>query len=123
MPIPGQEFSGGQEFKGPWGVVRSGNLTPHATGLGDRDEAAFVGLFKAFAMPVADLPQVPLEQNTIMPWLTRGRMTEAGPGRHLHLSEDPPANRAHRREASPPQDPRPPPSATTTPTPGTPGAP
>ncbi len=75
VPIAAQEFSGGQEFKGPWGVVRSANLTPHATGLGDRDEAAFVGLLKAFALAAADVPQVPIDQNTVMPWLTRAHMT------------------------------------------------
>jgi mono/diheme cytochrome c family protein len=78
--ILAEEFSGGQEFTGPWGVVRAANLTPHATGLGDRDQAAFVGLFKAFAVPAADLPQVPIAQNTSMPWLTRALMTEADLG-------------------------------------------
>ena len=48
QPIPGQELSGGQQFAGAFGVIYSSNLTPHATGLGDRTEAAFVGMFKAF---------------------------------------------------------------------------
>jgi mono/diheme cytochrome c family protein len=80
QPLPGQELSGGQEFRGPWGVVRSSNLTPHPTGLGDRTEQAFVGMFKAFAMADADVPKVSPEQNTAMPWLTRARMTEADLG-------------------------------------------
>mgnify|MGYP006174588741 CR=1 FL=1 len=28
QPIPGMDFSGGQEFPGPWGIVRSANITP-----------------------------------------------------------------------------------------------
>jgi mono/diheme cytochrome c family protein len=77
VPLPGQQFSGGQEFKFPGGgAVRSANITPHATGLGDRDEKAFVGLFKAFALPAADLPVVPPQANTVMPWLARANMTE-----------------------------------------------
>ena len=59
QPLDGQDFGGGQEFPGPWGALRSSNLTPHANGLGDRTEQQFVGMFKAFDMPVADLPVVP----------------------------------------------------------------
>jgi hypothetical protein len=80
QPLPGQDFSGGQEFPGPWGALRSANLTPHATGLGDRTEAQFVGMFKAFDMPVADLPTVTPDKNTVMPWLTYSKMTEADLG-------------------------------------------
>src|SRR5204863_7732271 len=76
LPLPGQQFSGGQEFKFAGMMVRSANITPHATGLGDRDEKAFVGLFKAFALPASDLPVVPIQANTVMPWLTRANMTE-----------------------------------------------
>jgi mono/diheme cytochrome c family protein len=76
-PLAGQEFSGGHDFKLPGGaVVRSANITPHATGLGGRDEEAFVGMFKAFALPEADLPRVALGQNTAMPWLSLAHMTE-----------------------------------------------
>lgn len=78
--IAGQEFSGGQPFKGPWGTVNSANLTPHATGLGDRSEQAFVGMFKAFAIPADQLPVVPPSANTTMPWLTRAQMSEADLG-------------------------------------------
>ena len=73
-PLEGQEMSGGQRFKGPWGVRSSSNLTPHPTGLGDRDEKAFVGAFKSFAS--VEPPVVDPKQNTAMPWLTRSRMTE-----------------------------------------------
>jgi mono/diheme cytochrome c family protein len=75
--IKGQELSGGQEFPGPWGHLRSANLTPHATGLGEKTEQQFIGMFKAFDMPVADLPEITPDKNTVMPWLSRAKLTEA----------------------------------------------
>ena len=80
LPLPGKEFAGGHEFKGPWGTVRSANISPHEAGLGQRDEKAFVGLFKAFDGPDADLPKVPADKNTVMSWLSRSHMTEADLG-------------------------------------------
>ena len=94
QPLPGQEFSGGQEFPGPWGALRSSNLTPHATGLGERGEQAFIGMFKAFNLPETDLPRVTPEQNTVMPWLTRAKLTEADLGAiHAFLRTLPPIAR------------------------------
>jgi hypothetical protein len=128
VPLPGQDFSGGHEFKGPWGVVRSPNLTPHATGLGDRDEAAFVGLFKAFALDPADVPQVPNAQNTIMPWLSRAHMTEQDLGAiFTYLRTRPPIERTVEKRPLP-KVPGLPAGTATTPTaapatPGSPGAP
>ena len=113
VTLPGQDFSGGQEFPGPWGVVRSANLTPHATGLGERDEAAFVGVFKAFAVPPADLPEVPLAQNTIMPWLSRAQMTPEDLGAiFTYLRSMPPIERAVEKRPLPAM-PGLPPAATT----------
>jgi mono/diheme cytochrome c family protein len=80
LPVRGKEFAGGQEFKGPWGVVRSANISPHEAGLGQRDEKAFVGMFKAFDGPDADIPAVPADKNTAMSWLSRSHMTEADLG-------------------------------------------
>ena len=80
QPLLGQELSGGQEFTGAFGVLRSANLTPHPTGLGDRTQAAFVGLFKSFDVPATTLPQVEAKNGTIMPWLSRARMTESDLG-------------------------------------------
>ena len=80
QPIPGQDFGGGQEFPGPWGALRSANLTPHANGLGGKTEQQFIGMFKAFDMPVADLPVVTPEKNTVMPWLSRAKLTAADLG-------------------------------------------
>ena len=36
QPIPGRLFAGGNEFRGPFGIRRSANLTPDPTGLGNR---------------------------------------------------------------------------------------
>jgi hypothetical protein len=74
-PIPGRDFAGGQEFRGPWGTQRAPNLTPHRTGLAATGRDEFVGRFKAFEG--ADLA-VPAEQrgrNTVMPWLEYAGMT------------------------------------------------
>lgn len=101
-PLPGLEFAGGREFKGPWGVLRSSNLTPHATGLGDRDEKAFVGMFKAFAVPVADLPAVPLSQATVMPWLSIAKMAEEDLGAiHAFLRTVAPVDRVVEKRPRP----------------------
>jgi hypothetical protein len=102
LPIPGQEFAGGHEFYGPWGALRSSNLTPHATGMGDRDEKAFVGMFKAFAGPESDLPVVTPEKNTVMPWLSRARMTEADLGAiHAYLKTVPVRDNAVEKRPPP----------------------
>jgi len=102
QPIPGMDFSGGQEFPGPWGIVRSANITPHPTGLGDRDRQAFVGLFKAFDMPAEELPAVKPQENTVMPWATRAKMTEADLGAiYAHLKTVNPIARTVEKRAHP----------------------
>ena len=45
------------------------NLTPDPTGLGTKTRAEFLALFQAFADTEAAAVKVPLEQNTVMPWL------------------------------------------------------
>ena len=80
QPIAGKEFAGGQVFRGPWGVVRSSNLTPHATGLGARTKENFIALFKAYDNAESrDLPVKP-EENTVMPWLGLSGMAEEDMG-------------------------------------------
>lgn len=63
--IPGMEFAGGNEFKGPWGGrVRTANLTPHATGIGAMTREQFIGRFR-------NLPEMDSGvkgKNTVMPW-------------------------------------------------------
>lgn len=104
--IDEMQFAGGQEFPGPWGSMRSSNLTPHATGLGDRTEAQFVGMFKAFDLPVAELPEVPIDQNTMMPWLTRAKLTEADLGAiYAFLRTVRPINRTVQKRSKPPLPP------------------
>jgi hypothetical protein len=85
-PLPGRAYAGGRLFPTPWNLQRSSNLTPHETGLGARDERAFVGMFKAFAVPAAELPLVPASRITFMPWLSRAQMTERDLGAiHAYL--------------------------------------
>lgn len=71
--LPGMAFAGGHTFEGPFGEVRSANLTPHATGMGGRTRQEFIGMFKAWngdGVPVAP------EDNTLMPWADYAQMTE-----------------------------------------------
>lgn len=73
-PIPGREWAGDNEFRGPWGVVRSANLSPHDTGLGAKTKENFIGLFRAFGNVEGELPSG--NQNTIMPWPVYNRFTD-----------------------------------------------
>lgn len=76
-PIPGMEFAGGIEFRGPWGTSRSANLTPEAhTWMGRATKDEFIGRFKAF-VPLAEgvSPVAPKGQNTVMQWLPFSGMT------------------------------------------------
>ena len=41
-PLPGMAFAGGQEFRGPFGVRKSSNITPHASGISHYNEELFV---------------------------------------------------------------------------------
>jgi mono/diheme cytochrome c family protein len=76
--VPGGEFAGGWEFKGPWGVVVSANLTPHKDAyLGTATKADFIGRFKMYAN--VDPLKAPLAQkgrNTVMPWYGYAGMSE-----------------------------------------------
>lgn len=75
QPIPEMRLAGGQELKGPWGDVRSANLTPDATGLAGRTEASFIGMFRAFQDSAVQVP-TPAGQNTVMPWLVHSGTTD-----------------------------------------------
>ena len=74
----GKPFAGGMEFKFPNGsIVRSLNITPHTTGIGNWTEEQFVSRFQSFA----DSSYVPHtvkegEFQTVMPWLYYAKMTE-----------------------------------------------
>lgn len=101
-PLPGQELSGGQEFNGPFGTLRSANLTPHASGLGEKTEAAFIGQFKAFAVPADSLPVVAPLANTVMPWASRAQMTNDDLGAiYAYLRSVPPIERIVEKRTAP----------------------
>jgi mono/diheme cytochrome c family protein len=77
-PVAGMEYAGGYEFRLPFGIVRSANITPdRETGIGTLDRAAFVAKFKAFdpgrTKPIDVSPGTP---NTIMPWTEYAGMNE-----------------------------------------------
>ncbi len=73
QPLPGMAFAGGHEHRGPFGQLRASNLTPHATGMGARSRAEFIGIFRAFA---GEAIEVDPKDNTPMPWADFARMTE-----------------------------------------------
>lgn len=76
--IEGMYLAGGFEFKGPFGTIRSSNITPHPqTGIGNMSKEKFVSRFKQYDIPVDSLPD-PKEKafNTIMPWQMYAGMTE-----------------------------------------------
>jgi mono/diheme cytochrome c family protein len=70
-------FSGGRDFSLPDGsVLRSANITPHKTGIGNWSKEFFLQRFKMYA----DSSYVPAtvnagEFNTIMPWTMYAHMT------------------------------------------------
>lgn len=76
QPVPGRLLAGGHEHRGPWGVVLASNLTPHATGLGNRSKAEFIALFRSFADASAVAVPVRDGRNTVMPWYAYAGMTD-----------------------------------------------
>jgi mono/diheme cytochrome c family protein len=71
-------YSGGREFPFPDGsVVRSANLTPDESGIGNWTEEAFIKRFKMYADSSYVIPNVkPGEFNTAMPWVMYAQMKE-----------------------------------------------
>ncbi len=76
--IAGMELAGGFEFKMPFGIVRSPNITPDAeTGIGGWSEQAFINRFKVYADSSYSSPIVEKGKfNTVMPWLMYSKMEE-----------------------------------------------
>lgn len=74
----GKPFAGGMEFQYPDGsIVRSTNITPHSTGIGEWTEQAFINRFKSYA-DSGYHPQK-LEAGafqTVMPWTMYGGMAQ-----------------------------------------------
>lgn len=69
MPIAGMEFSGGQIFRTPWGVVASANLTPDPSGIPYYDESLFIKSMRTGAVEAREL-------NKTMPWSVLRNMTD-----------------------------------------------
>jgi len=99
QPLPGMTFAGGMEHKGPWGTVRSANLTPHVTGIGQWQKENFIGIFTAFR---AGLPATDPQHNTPMPWPDLARMTDADLGTiYDYLRTVPPVDHVVTRRPPP----------------------
>ena len=71
-------LAGGQEFRGPWGTVRTANLTPHETGM-TMPREGFIDLFKAFEDP-RSWSRVDPRNNTVMPWISYAGMSRSDLG-------------------------------------------
>jgi mono/diheme cytochrome c family protein len=69
MPIPGMEFSGGQVFQAPWGIVASTNLAPDPSGIPYYDEAMFIKTMRTGAVGAREL-------NKTMPWSALRNMND-----------------------------------------------
>jgi len=67
----GKPYAGGNEFQMPDGsVVRSANITPHETGIGNWTKEQFVNRFKVYAYSSYSPRRVePGQFQTMMPWL------------------------------------------------------
>lgn len=76
--IEGMDLAGGFEFKGPFGTIRSANITPDkSTGIGNMNKQQFVNLFKQYDLPGDSLRDVAENQfNTVMPWQMYAGMTK-----------------------------------------------
>ena len=76
--IPGMEFAGGFDLRGPWGRVIAANLTSDEnTWMKTATKEMFIGRFKAFAsFDAASSPKASPGRNTVMPWLSFSGMTE-----------------------------------------------
>lgn len=77
-PIPGKMLAGGEEFKLPWGTIRSANITPDLeTGIGKWTKEMFINRFKSFDSDSARNIHVDSSDfNTIMPWTMFAGMTK-----------------------------------------------
>jgi len=71
QPIPGMRLAGGEEFRTPWGVVISANISPDVeTGIGRWSERQFIDKFYEYReYAETGSPAVGPEGFTLMPWL------------------------------------------------------
>ena len=76
--IAGAEFGGGREFPLPGVILKSANITPDVTGIGNWDQAMFISRFKQYLQPGAIATGLTeKDNNTVMPWTMYAGMTEA----------------------------------------------
>lgn len=66
----GPDLAGGMEIKFPNGnILRSPNITPHESGIGNWSEKKFISRFRSYADSVYQSPEISDdEMQTIMPW-------------------------------------------------------
>lgn len=97
-------FGGGFEFNMPDGsVIRSMNITPHATGIGGWTKEMFITKFKGYDLSTYTPPAVaPGDFQTIMPWTMYAGMTEEDLGAiYEYLRTVPPLDNTVERFSSP----------------------
>jgi len=77
--IIGEEFAGGREFPvGNGNIVRSMNITPDVSGIGNWTKEQFINRFKMYADSAYVLPKVDLvkgDLQSMMPWTMYAGMT------------------------------------------------
>lgn len=76
--IAGLEFSGGREFAMPSGIIRSANITPDKTGIGEWTSEQFVKRFTMY-QDTSYHPQKLKENdfNSVMPWMMYSGMKKS----------------------------------------------
>jgi hypothetical protein len=69
--IPDLAYGGGREFKMPFGILRTPNITPDVeTGIGNWTKEMFIEKFKSYDPAWYEPPTVKEDEyNTIMPWM------------------------------------------------------
>ena len=79
QPVKDMLFAGGREFKMPFGILTTPNLTPdNETGLGKWTERMFISRFKRYDTEngYEHIKTDMNKYNTIMPWVMYSGMTE-----------------------------------------------
>lgn len=95
--IIGEEFAGGREFPvGNGNIVRSMNITPDVSGIGNWTKEQFINRFKMYADSAYVLPKVDLvkgDLQSMMPWTMYAGMTREDLGAiYEYLRTIPPVN-------------------------------
>ncbi|MGE0405812.1 MAG: cytochrome c [Candidatus Korobacteraceae bacterium] len=69
QPLPGMDLAGGWVMQGPWGTVKSANITPDPSGISYYDENLFLDVMHTGYVKARKLSQ-------IMPWWVHRGMTD-----------------------------------------------